>query len=60
MVVSLIDENGVSFNSFPTGCLENDLRDFGWDEEWFIKSLGKWQSSKNPTQSIYHHEIMRW
>ena len=29
MVVSLVDEDGTSFKSFPTGCLENDLRDFG-------------------------------
>ena len=41
MVASLVDEDGMSFKVFPTGCLENDLRDFGWAEEWFIKSLGK-------------------
>ena len=41
IVATLIDEDGASFKAFHTGCLENDLRDFGWGEEWFIKSLGK-------------------
>ena len=33
MVVSLVDENRMSFKAFPAGCLKNDLRDFGWGSE---------------------------
>ena len=59
MVVSLVDEDGMSFKAFPASCLKNGLRDFSWDDEWFIKSLGKQQSSRNPDQSHYHYEIMQ-
>ena len=59
MAVSLVDEAGMSFKAFPTGCLRDDLRDFSWDEEWFIKSLAKKLSPKDPDQSYYHYEIMR-
>ena len=58
MVVSLVDEDGTNFKVFPNDCLENDLRDFGWGEEWFIKSLGKRPSSRDPDQSYYYYEIM--
>ena len=54
MVASLVDEDGTSFKAFTTSCLEKDLKDFGWGEEWFIKSLGKRLSSKNPIQRYYH------
>ena len=30
MVVSLVDQNRMSFKAFSAGCLKNDLRDFGW------------------------------
>ena len=58
MIISLVDKDGTSFKTFSTGCLKNDLRDFGWGKEWFIKSLGKWPCSRNPHQSYYHYEIM--
>ena len=58
IVISLVNEDGMSFKAFATSCLEKDLRDFGWGEEWFIKPLGKSQSSKNPTQIYYHYDIM--
>ena len=58
MVVSLVDENGPSFKAFTASCLANDLRGFGWCEEWFIKSLGKLSNSRGPDQSYYHYEIM--
>ena len=40
-VISLVDEDGISFKAFATSCLEKDLKDFGWGEELFIRSLGK-------------------
>ena len=52
MVVSLVDEDGTSFKAFPAGCLKNDLRDFGWGDEWFIKSLGKWPAPETQTKAI--------
>ena len=57
MAVSFVDEDGMSFKAFPISCLINNLRDFSWGEEWFIKSLGKRQSSRDPDQSYYHYEI---
>ena len=59
MVVSLVDEDGKSFKTFPASCPEDDLRDFSWGDEWFIKSLGKQPSSRDPDQSHYHSEIMQ-
>ena len=59
VVVSLVDEDGMSFEAFATSCLEKDLIDFGWGKEWFIKSLGQHLSSRNPDQSYYHYQIMR-
>ena len=40
-VISLVNEDGMSFKAFTTSCLEKDLRDFSWGEEWLIKFLGK-------------------
>ena len=31
--LSLVDEDGMSFKAFPTGCLENDPTDFDWVDE---------------------------
>ena len=59
IVISLVDEDGKSFKTFPTGCLKNDLKYFGWDDEWSIKSLRNWPCSRNPDQSHYHYVIMR-
>ena len=58
MVVSLVDEDGMSLEAFATSCLENDLKDFNLGKEWFIKLLGKQPSSRNPSQRYYHYEIM--
>ena len=35
-----------------------DLKDLS-DDECYIKSLGKRDSSKNPGQSYYHYKLMR-
>ena len=59
MLVSLGDEDGTSLKAFATSCLENDLKDFGLGEEWFIGPLGKCPSTRNPSQSYYHYEIMQ-
>ena len=58
-VVRLVDEDGMNFKAFAIGSLEGGLKDFGWGEGWFINSLGKRSSSKDPIQSYYYHEIMR-
>ena len=58
MVISLVDENGMSLKAFATSCIENDLKDFSLGEEWFIRTLGKCLSSRNPSQSYYHYEFM--
>ena len=58
MVVSLIGEDRISLKAFATSCFKNDLRDFGLGGEWFIKPLDKCLSSRNPSQSYYHYEIM--
>ena len=51
MVVSMVDKDGASLKASTTFCLEIDLRDFSWGEEWFIRSLGKHLNSKNPGQN---------
>ena len=51
MVISLVDEDGASLKAFATSCHENDLKDYGLGEEWFIRSLGKCPSSRNLRQS---------
>ena len=58
MVVSLVDEDGTSPKAFATSYLENNLKDFTLGGEWFITPSGKWPSSRNPSQSYYHYEIM--
>ena len=56
-VISLVDEDGMSFKAFSTSSLEKDRKDFG-EEEWFIKYLGQHPSSRNQGQSYYHFEVM--
>ena len=41
MVISLVDEDGMSLKAFTNSCLKNDLKDFGLGEELLIKPLGK-------------------
>ena len=51
MAVNLVDEEGMSLKAFATGCLNNELKDFSVDGEWFIRPLGKQPSSRNPGHS---------
>ena len=52
MVISLVDEDGTSLKAFATSCLKNDLKDLGLGQEWFIKSLGKWQKLQRPRPKL--------
>ena len=58
MVVSLVDKDGTSLKAFTTSYLENDLKDFGLCDKWFIRPLGQCPNSRNPSQSYNHYEIM--
>ena len=60
MVVSLVDRDGKALKAFSTSCLEKDLKDFSLKEKWFVRPLGKRQSSKNQSQSYYHYAIVQW
>ena len=59
MVVSLVDKNGKALKVFSTRGFEIDLTDFSQKEKWFIRQLGKQQSSRNPSRSYYHYEIVQ-
>ena len=60
MVVALSDKDGNNMRVFATSILKNDLRDFKPEyQTWYIKSIGKRQSKKNPGQSFYHYELMK-
>ena len=55
---AMVVEDGTSFWAFATSCLKNNLRDFDWGDDWFIRPLVKKPSSRNPDQGYYHYEIM--
>ena len=52
MVVSLVDEDGVSLKAFTTSCLENNLKDFGLGEELFIRPVGKESKLQKPKPKL--------
>ena len=57
-VISLGDEDRTSLKAFDTSCLENDLKDFGLGEEWFIKPLVNVRAPKTQAEAIIT-EIMQ-
>ena len=59
MVISLVNQDGEQLKAFATSCLTKDLKDLSDNDECYIKSLGKRDSSKNPGQSYYQYELMR-
>ena len=51
-VLSLVDRDGNKISAYATSRMVDDL------EGSYIKSLGLRQSTKNPSQSYYHYELL--
>ena len=58
-IVTLSNENGEKLTAFATSCLIKDLKDFGWGETYYIKSLGLKNSNKNLGQKYYAYDLVR-
>ena len=60
IVVALSNKDGDSMRVFATSVLKNDLQDFKPEyQTWYIRSIGKKESKRNPGQSFYHYELMK-
>ena len=58
-IVTLSSENKEKLTAFATSCLIKDLKDFGWGETYYIKSLGLKNSNKNLGQKYYAYDLVR-
>ena len=58
-VVELVDTEGGKFKAFATTIIARGLRDFNWGGSYFIKSLGKKQSTANPDRSYYEYKLVK-
>ena len=54
-IVTLCDRSGDKMRAFATSILAKDLEGSGY----FIRSLGKKNSTKNKGQSYYHYELIK-
>ena len=58
-IVTLSDKDGERRTAFAANCLIKDLKDFGWDETYYIQSLGLKNSNKNLGQKYYDYDLVR-
>ena len=56
-IVTLCDSSGDKMRAFATSILAKDLE--GNTSGYFIKSLGKKNSTKNKGQTYYHYELIK-
>ena len=56
-ILTLENKEGDVSKCWASQMLGNELTDFGWRGECFVKSLGMIESKKNPSQKYYSYEL---